>query len=916
MKRYLYKSATTYGKLLFGLALSLVLAAGAGAQGGGLQAILMGVESQAFPQVTATLAVLDQNGPVEGLDAAEFQIFENQAPVPASTITVEPETLQDLRLVLALDVSIPDQQAFVGMKEAAKSLVRSLGPRDRVALLSFANKATLVHDFTNNTQELEAFIDKLGSEISYTASHQALIEAVALLNKQSSGRKAVIMITDSRDNTGAAPAIDQTIDQARTNGLPLYIIGFSNKIQRDPLADKVGLTGGRYLALSQADQLQKTLQDLETLLRQGYKITFLSSLKADDSEHDLAIQIENQGRVGRVEGRFIATANDLVITLPNLNEGQTIANDVELVAEVNRQEGVSVEYLLDDKPLAEVTTPPYTFAWDSSTTQPGPHTLTVKATDSVGNTGERIIEFNIARPPSVSFPLAQTEVELGQDIFIIPRVEVDQNSRSLKIDFLIDDILVGVVDAPPYRFTLDSGGYLEGLHTIAVQVEDGFGQTAEASFTSEFVPPLSQVSWPEYIRRRLGVEKPRFARWLVWGEQLLVVVIALGTLLAGFVAAMLFLRAIARAHQERSRVRRLLQLANIGNTPSHYQLRVEETMGLFKFQFVLNGANLAQPAPLAQIRRAKTQPLAAPSHEVVAPAMSARPAPPAASQPAAGVKKGPGEPSAGRQAFQQAKAGVGQAQGCLMLFASMLNTLAELLPNPARSTVLSMARQIAAKEAAARQVTFNTQRVTGAASRLQRQAGSVVPAGVKNAAGGAAKEARPGANTDAAGVTVDEGRAKTDIIGYPTQAASDRAPTDIIGRQIKAAPPPGTAAQTQAGEPELALGNGQLTAGLWVETPPVAPGDVLNLDLFIDPANPYRKQTCAFTIHSRSIEAGGEVTPASDPATVQLKGVSWFWRIPPIVVTALFLIVLTLGVVYLTIWRLTGLDIFTWLTWL
>jgi hypothetical protein len=175
------------------------------------------------------------------------------------------------------------------------------------------------------------------------------------------------------------------------------------------------------------------------------------------------------------------------------------------------------------------------------------------------------------------------------------------------------------------------------------------------------------------------------------------------------------------------------------------------------------------------------------------------------------------------------------------------------------------------------------------------------------------KESRQRASTDTGGIPADESRANTDIIGQPAQQPQDRTSTDMIGARV------GPAAPTSgpAGQPQPGLDNGQpAAAGPWVETPVIAPGDVLNLDLLIDPANPYRKQSCAIIIHSRSIEAGGATAPASDPATIQIKGVSWFWRVPPVVVTALLLIALIIGVVYITAWRLTGLDLLNWMTWL
>jgi hypothetical protein len=102
------------------------------------------------------------------------------------------------------------------------------------------------------------------------------------------------------------------------------------------------------------------------------------------------------------------------------------------------------------------------------------------------------------------------------------------------------------------------------------------------------------------------------------------------------------------------------------------------------------------------------------------------------------------------------------------------------------------------------------------------------------------------------------------------------------------------------------------TAGGWVETALIAPGQILTLDLIIDPVNPYRKQEYAFTIKSRAVEPE-EATLVSEEGLVQIAGISWFRRYLPIFVVTLLLLILFLGVAYLAWWRLTGFDYFGWL---
>lgn len=889
-------------KIGVGLGLAFVFALaqifGAVAQSDGLFATIARVESEAFPQVVVFASVFDQNGPLDGLTTDDFEIFENDRPAPAESVTVEEVELQGLRLVLALDVSIPNANNFDTVKEAAKSLVSGMGPRDRVAIVSFAQEATLVHDFTNNTQELQAVIDSLAVEVSYTASHQALAEAVYLLNQQPLGKKAVVVITDSRDNTGAdAGAVDSTIEQARQNNVPIYVAGFGSKVQNDSLREKVGATGGQYFSLSRAGEVLPALQDLEAQLRRGYRITFFSGLKASNAEQDLTLVVTSQGQETEATGSFVATAGPVAVSLPNLADGQTVAKVVGLSAQVTAPAPqVEVTYLLDGRPLASLTGPPYTYQWDSSEFEPGAHALTVKAVDSAGNTGQAEITLNIARPASVTIPITQTQVELGDEIAIAPQVEVDPQTGQVNLEFLFDGQVQQSISAPPYRFLLDSSEHLVGEHTFTVRVTDSWGQTAQDSVDIQFLPPSLEPVWSKRVRAWLGVDRPTFERWLTLGNQILVVAVALITILIAVIIALVILRGIARSQKESTRQKRLLQIVNLGNVRSHYQLRAEEALDDLKFQFAIRGEPLPQTAA-AQSRPAPAgaggyaaPPPASPQHPP-----SGRPAP--AGAPAARAQAAVPQTGAGfGQTVGRAQATGAKAQGCATFINDILVTLSALLPGSAGKAVSGLSRQMSAGEQAVRQTTHAPKRMARAAGQLKGQVGQVAPGKEGNQGQG---RPQPAAQPRPAG-RANRTRTETDIIAVQPQAPQPP-------------PPPQPQPQPQPGAPVQPAANGRQTPGeVWAETPVIDPGSALTVELIIDPANPYEKQEYTFTVNSRSAEQP-EATLVSEQGTVQMVGIPWFKRFFPVFVAVVFLLVLTVAVGLLTAWRLIGFNIFGWL---
>lgn len=843
------------------------------AQGDSLAATISGVESDTFPWVTVHLSVHTEDGPLTGLTSSDFEIFEADSIVPASSVTVESESLEGLRLVLALDISLPNPNDFAQMKATAQALVKTMGPGDRVAIVSFAEDVILVHDFTNNTQELQTFIDNLEPDLSFTASHQAISEAVNLLAQQSGSLKSVIVITDSRDNTGAA-GVDETMERAQAAGVAVYVLGFGNKVNNDPLLSRVSQTGGQYFTLPGAQALESTGLGLVERLRQGYKVTFLSGLKATDTEQPFTVVIAGRGQEVRLQSQFVTQSGAVSVSLPGFNQGQTVAGKLNLSAQVSAPAPeVSVEYILDGELLAETGEPPYAAAFDTATAPPGPHTLVVKAIDSAGNTGQTEASFNIARPIAITLPITPTEVELGEPVVINPQVEVDPNAESVTVEFLFDGQVRQTISSPPYAFTLDSSEYLIGPHTITVRVEDNWGQTAENGRAIQFLPPVVEPAWAKQLRTWLGVDRPTFNRWRAIAGQIFVVTVAVAAIAANLLLALLILRSMAKAHKKASRQKRFVQIANLGNIASRYQLQAEETLGDLNFYFTFRGIELPQVGVASVVSSAgpaRYRPQTAP----VPPK-----APPSVAPPSSAPRPSMSQQTPS-QTLKTAKSVGAGAHGCASTLSSILRPLSQLLPGSAGRSVRVLDQQLQTGRSAVQRTTYAPQQMARAAGQLQRQVGKVTPA----AAGGQ----RP----------VREPRSRTD--------------TDIISTQPPPPPPVSTPHPVVAAAPAPVANGSHSITDFWVETPVIEPGQMLNIDLTIAPLDPYQRQIYNFSLKSRPAEQQNSA-PVSQQDSIEVAGISWPRRVLPVMIVILQVIIVTFGIFYLALWRLTGVNLLNWL---
>ncbi|MEW5959689.1 MAG: Ig-like domain-containing protein, partial [Chloroflexota bacterium] len=596
-----------------GLALLLVagLVSGAAAQQTGPFVTVTGLDGQTFPTVTTYIAVTGPDGrPVTGLTAADFSLREDNSEVSTKTVAVtETTSLPNLRLILALDLSVP-AETLAQVKQAATALIDTMKDGDRIALVAFHDQVQVVQILTNNKTELQQSIAGLKAQGNYTALNKAAQEAVNLAGETPSGRQAVIILTDKGDNT-AGRAATGFVQQAQTKKLPLYVLGIGSNIRQDTLAGLAGPTGGQAFTLAEVGQIEPTLLNLTRLLRQGYQVTFQSGLPADGTEHDLILTVYTPAGSGQAGGRFVAVPGEVNVNLLNLAEGQTVGGPVELAIEAQAPGPITrVDYLLDGRALKRLTEPPYRTIWDSATIAPGPHVLTAVVVDSAGNQGQAEVRLIIAPPLVVAVSTTQTKVGLGEEVAVQTRIEA--LAEIIEVEFLLDGQVLGRSITQPYSFAFDSSQYQAGVHTITVRVEDRLGRRQEDSTRVTFLPPPPPPPNPLALVALAAV----------------VILTLLGLLLI-----LALFRAIVAGQKRGCQKSYQLALANEGNIPSSYQLWADQPAGELKFQFKLNGAPLltryaAQPpatlpnsatslpaaevGPAVQSPRAETGPAAQP----------------------------------------------------------------------------------------------------------------------------------------------------------------------------------------------------------------------------------------------------------------------------------------------------------------
>ncbi|MEX0985643.1 MAG: Ig-like domain-containing protein [Actinomycetota bacterium] len=181
-------------------------------------------------------------------------------------------------------------------------------------------------------------------------------------------------------------------------------------------------------------------------------------------------------------------------------EGSTVAGAVDLEATASDDDGVAqVEYFLDGTVSLGTDTDSaggWTGSWDSTLTTDGSHTITARATDTIGQTANdqrSVTVDNIDEIPSVTLTAPEEGALVRGSTVSLAAAATDDHGVA-QVEFFLDETVSLGVDADGsdgWTGTWDSTLTSDGPHAISAVATDTIAQTASsaASVTVDNTPP-------------------------------------------------------------------------------------------------------------------------------------------------------------------------------------------------------------------------------------------------------------------------------------------------------------------------------------------------------------------------------------------------------------------------------------------
>lgn len=173
--------------------------------------------------VTVPVSVLDRNGKyIPNLRQSDFQLFEDNKP---QEIAYFSSVEAPFTVALVIDTSGSTETRIREIQEAANTFVNQLRPDDRVMVVSFDDRISVLCEPTNDRYTLRNAIYRI-SVGQGTKLYDALDYVMNVRLSRIQGRKAIVLFTDGVDTTSKRASYNSTTQDAEELDALIYPVQY------------------------------------------------------------------------------------------------------------------------------------------------------------------------------------------------------------------------------------------------------------------------------------------------------------------------------------------------------------------------------------------------------------------------------------------------------------------------------------------------------------------------------------------------------------------------------------------------------------------------------------------------------------------------------------------------------------------
>lgn len=175
--------------------------------------------------VLAPLSVNDKQGrPVDGLDAKDFLVYDDDAPVLIET----EDSTQPLSIALVVQNTLSAQSVLDKLRKTT-SVIGPLitGARGEASVVTFGDQVRIAQEFTRDSAKIENTLRGLDGSGEGGRLLDGLATALHLLDQRKRDRRRIILLLSEKHDRSSEETIDTLIRRLEHSNTTVYSLTFS-----------------------------------------------------------------------------------------------------------------------------------------------------------------------------------------------------------------------------------------------------------------------------------------------------------------------------------------------------------------------------------------------------------------------------------------------------------------------------------------------------------------------------------------------------------------------------------------------------------------------------------------------------------------------------------------------------------------
>jgi VWFA-related protein len=242
--------------------------------------------------VRVDVLVTDAGKPVLGLEAKDFQVYDDGVAQQVDLVSFEQVPLN---VVLALDMSASVAgERLARLRSAAGAAIGALRGDDEAALVTFSHLVRRGAELTKNVESVRAamdYADGTGGTALVDGAYAGLT-----IGESDAGRALLVVFSDGLDTSSWLTA-DAVLEVAKQSDVVAYAVSVRSPLKPDFLRDLTSLTGGRIFEVEKTANLEPVFIGILEEFRHRYLVSYTPRGVPRGGWHRLDVRVKRQATV-------------------------------------------------------------------------------------------------------------------------------------------------------------------------------------------------------------------------------------------------------------------------------------------------------------------------------------------------------------------------------------------------------------------------------------------------------------------------------------------------------------------------------------------------------------------------------------------------------------------------------------------